>query len=573
MPIKNLPAYLTSKKAIFIIIILGTIVFFNGLFNNFVGDDNSQIVDNIFVHSIKNISTFFGGSTFFNYGAQQGGVYYKPLLNTLFSFIYTLFGPNPFFFHLVQVILHILNTCILFLLYKRFFSSSTSLFISLIFLVHPINSEAVFNISSTQEVLFFFFGITAMVLLSRFRSFGQLGFAGLLMFLSLLSKETGILFLLMSITYAFIFIRKYFLPVLGLSISGVILYSLLRINAVGISTNPLNAPITSINLMGRILNMPAMIFFYLKTFVFPLNLASSYHWVIKQVNFNQFFLPLTILILITIVLVFFAHILFKRSEEKYFKSYLFFCVWFISGLLLHLQIIPLDATVAERWFYFPIVGLLGMIGVFLEMLPSKIKRERLLVVFIAIILLFSTRTFIRSFDWRNEFSLATHDIKVSPESFALENLIAKVLIDSGNFQEAKIYAEKSIELYPYVTNYINLGIIFLDMGDYQKAKESYLKALQFGDYYLVYENLAGLSLVYGEAEENINFIKSALQKFPQSSRLWLFLAILEYSDNNIENAKIAIRQAYKYDQSSQVSFVYNTIMKNQPLKLKYETVK
>ncbi|KKQ98920.1 MAG: hypothetical protein UT24_C0031G0005 [Candidatus Woesebacteria bacterium GW2011_GWB1_39_12] len=570
--IQNFFSSLTTKKAILIIVVLGAVVFFNGLFNNFVGDDEGQILNNTPVHSSKNIPKFFFGSTFYNSGTQKlTGVYYKPILNTVFSLTYSLVGPSAFSFHLFQISLHILNACLLFLLFKHFFKVPLALVLSLIFLVHPINSEAVFYISNTQEPLFFLFGILALYLLTKAKSIRDLIWVSLLLFFSLLSKETGALFFAVAIIFAFVFNRKYFLSLLGFLTPLVSLYFLLRINAIGIFTKPLNAPIAAIDLTDRLLNIPAILFFYLKTFVFPLNLASSYHWVVRQISFNQFFLPLTIVLLFAILLVFFAYTLFKRNKERCFESYLFFYAWFILGIFIHLQILPLDASVAERWFYFPIVGLLGMAGVYLETFLSKVNIERFLTISMIIILLLSARTFIRSFDWRDQLTLSTHDIKVSKEAYNLENGISYALIKQGRLIEAKTHAEKSIELYPYFTNYNNLGLINFGLGNYQEAKEAYLNALKFGDYYLIYENLSALVLVYGDANENILFIRSAIKKFPQNSRMWLYLAILQYRQNNIDAAKESIQKAYYYGKGPDIEYVYEKIMNNQPLDIKFDT--
>jgi len=117
---KDLFIPLTTKKAIIFIFLIGFIVFFNGLFNNFILDDTQQIVDNVHVHSIGYFFSFFTGSTFYNGGTSLAGVYYKPLLITFFSFIYTFFGAQPFIFHLFQILLHIINACIIFLLFKCF---------------------------------------------------------------------------------------------------------------------------------------------------------------------------------------------------------------------------------------------------------------------------------------------------------------------------------------------------------------------------------------------------------------------------------------------------------------------
>ncbi|MCL5435139.1 MAG: tetratricopeptide repeat protein [Patescibacteria group bacterium] len=553
---------LTTKKAISIIILIGILVFSNGLFNNFIGDDSSQIIDNVNVHSIINIFSFFSGSTFYN-GAQQGlvGIYYKPILSTFFSIIYTLFGPNYSAFHFFQIALHIINACILYLLFKRFFKNSLALILSLIFLTHPINSEAVFYIASMQDVLFFFFGVLALWMIESFQSSKVFLLANFSLFLSLLSKETGILFLFTLIIYMFMFKKKYRYSQLGYSIIILCTYLVLRIHAVGTLTNPVG-PIGSVNLFERILNMPAILSYYIKIFVFPLNLTAFNSWVSPQVNLNSFIFPLMIDILLLSIIIGFGFVLYKKYFRQYFTFYLFFAIWFLLGIVMHLQIFPLDTTVAERWFYFPIVGILGMLGILLEIFYFDTKNKWSLIAIITILVLLSTRTFVRSFDWRNQLILATHDIKLSPNDYNLEAIMSTELINQKRYKEALVYAERSVKLYPYLGGYNNLGVIYLHLGKYQKSKEAFLQALKYGDYIYIYDNIANLSLIYGNYNENKEFVKKALNKFPQDYRLWTDLALLEYEANNFNSAKEAINQAYHYDQSTRTVFLYNKIMNN-----------
>lgn len=201
---------LKNWQASLIIAILGFVVYFDGLKNQFQGDDTSQIVNNIPVHSITHIRIFFEGGTFYNGGGLTSltGVYFRPLMTTVYSSIYTIFGAQPFYFHLVQLLLCIGSTIILFLFFRFSFKPLLALFLALFFLVHPIDSQVVYAIPSMQDALYFFFGILALCLLIKFKSTRSMLLAALCLFLSLLAKETGILFVVMALVYLFWWDRK-----------------------------------------------------------------------------------------------------------------------------------------------------------------------------------------------------------------------------------------------------------------------------------------------------------------------------------------------------------------------------
>ena len=164
---KNFQIYCEENS---IIVFLGLVVYSFGLFNGFVWDDEEQIVNNVFVHSIKNIPILFQSSTFNNGGAGlSGGTYYRPLMMTFFSFVYNIFGPNPFFFHFFQLVFHILTAILIYYLFNHFFKEGISFFLALIFLVHPGNVETVAYISAIQDIFYVFFGLLALYLIIKDR--------------------------------------------------------------------------------------------------------------------------------------------------------------------------------------------------------------------------------------------------------------------------------------------------------------------------------------------------------------------------------------------------------------------
>jgi protein O-mannosyl-transferase len=558
---------LTTKKAVIFIFLIGFVIFFNGIFNGFVGDDALQITENLNIHSLQNIPTFFMGSTFFNGGGQALlGVYYKPMLSITYAMIYSVFGSRASAYHLFQIFFCSINASILFLVFKRFFRKEIAFVLSIIFLVHPINSESAFYISATQEVLYFFFGILALLISQTYKSSRVVLVSGFLLLCSILSKETGILFLAVSWVSAFLFNRKRIFLWSGVLGVLLVIYLFLRFHAVGLFTfSSVSSPVQKLPILSRVVTMPEIFLFYIKTFIFPLDLSVSYQWFYTKASLNTFFIPLFIDAIFAI-LVFIGGLKIKKNYNKYFKAYVLFSIWFVLGILFHSQIFPLDQTVADRWFYFPIVGLLGMTGAAVEAFNFRMKNLWILIAIALVIVLLSARTILRSFDWHDDLTLASHDVKVSQDSFDFENVLSSVYIDMGKYNLALTHSKRSIELFPSMINYTNLGVVYMHLKDYGNSKRAYLNALKYGDFYLAYENLGVLALHYGDPKKNVNFLRNtALKKFPLDAKLWLCLALLEYGQGNAVNAKIDIKNAAILDRGSLVRSAYYTIMNNLPL--------
>ncbi|MEK9130191.1 MAG: hypothetical protein AAB526_02240 [Patescibacteria group bacterium] len=509
-------------KNILIIIVLGFLIYGFSLSNNFVWDDEEQIINNQAIHSIANFPKFFQGSTFNSGGSNSlTGLYYKPLMTSGFSIIYSLFGPNPFFFHLLSLIFHIGNSILIFLIFLRFFPNPIALFCSLIFLIHPINTEAVVYISSLQEVMFLFFGLISFYLFLKKK---MPIFVGIFFLLSLLSKETAIGFFFLIPSYLILekIINKkwefYNNKILLYYFSFLTIYFFLRIKIAGILFQNHNlTPISKMEFYERLISIPKIIFFYLQNFFYPINLGISQHWVVTTFDFQNFWKPLLIVIGFFLLLIAGFIYLLKKKNKK-IMVYIFFFLWFLIGIGMHLQIISLDMTVADRWFYFPIIGLLGMIGVILLEIKNK---KTILIIGIIIVFLFSTRSFIRTLDWKNGLTLYSKDIITVVGSFDLENNLGVELYRNGDYKNAKIHFEKSTKIAPFWwTNWNNLGVSFENEKNFSKAVDCYQKAIDNGQYFLAYENMAKTLVFYGkDREKTEKFLQTALKLFPINNTL------------------------------------------------------
>ena len=500
-----------KKKFIILLIIFGLIIYLNSLFNGFVWDDEETIVNNQTIRSIKNIPSFFTNSV------DKNSAYYRPVTLTILTVVYSIFGERPFFFRLLQVLIHITSGVIIFLIFSKLFNKNYLLafFLSLIFLVHPVNSEAILFMSAMQETLFFLVGAIALLIIINNQNLSLKKFVAVegLLFVGLFIKETAVIFFALIFFYLLLFNKKLVSKHLVIGAGFFWLYFFLRILAGNLYVQGQGLfPIMRVVWWIRFLTIPKIILFYIEKFFIPWRLVIAQHWVVSTPTLTNFYFPLIVDV------VFFTAIIIYCLKTKN-KLFIFFALWFVIGLFPHLQLIPLNMTVAERWLYFPIGGLLGMMGVFINKLKTG-KNIQIILCFIAVCLL-STRTIIRSFDWRNELSLFSHDIKLTAHTFDLENNFGVALFRSGKINEAEIHFNKSIELaQDWWVNWNNLGAVYEKKGNFLKSENCYLHALKNGDYYLAYENYAGILIRQKKYLEAKQFVwEKALPKFPYNQKL------------------------------------------------------
>jgi hypothetical protein len=564
--LKNIPTPMAAVS----LAVTGVAVFWTGLSNPFEADDTLQIVNNTPVHSIANIAQFFTGGTF--YFSYQGppklsGDYYRPLMSTFYSVLYTIFGPNPFWFHLFQLLVCVGSAFLVYLVLRFSVSSVLAFALALVFLVHPANSQIAFAIPTLQDALFLFFGLLALWLLLRFHSVRSLWLVAACLLLSLFSKETGILFIGMAFFYLIGFDRCRLYPFIGVVALPFVAYLALKANAVGIfpPTNLQAAPIANLGLGPRLLTAPSVALFDIGKIVFPVNLASGYYWVNSTFTVGGVLLPLLIDCALVALIGYVASLIRRRGSPAQFRSFLFFGAWAGIGILFHLQIIPLDMTASESWLYFPLVGVLGMIGLAASTLVSPIHVDRRVIVGAVsiVVVLFGFRTALRGTDWSSLYTLAAHDIAVSPDDYNADVTIAYQLAQTGNLASARDHATHAVSILPTVRTYHCLGTMLFTSGDYAGAQQAFFHEFTFAESTDVDNSLAALTVFYGNAASDQSMLVDFVNTFPNDGTLWLYLAIFDQNHNANANAKVAISNAYAlgvtapYDQKQ--------IMNNQPI--------
>jgi tetratricopeptide (TPR) repeat protein len=563
----------TIIKAIHFIILIGIIIFFNVLFNGFAGDDQTQVVQNVAVHSVLNIPNFFFGSTGYNGDIlNQQGLYYRPMMSLFYSILYMLGGGNAFLFHLFQVLLYIANTLIVFFIFKHFFKMQIAFIGALLFLLHPMNSETVSYIANVQDVLFFTFGSLAFYInLAMKEGNKKLISVSILLLLSLFSKETGVLFVFGIILYDVIMYKKGVrqLPIIVSVVLG--LYIIFRFFIAHIYFNSASfAPISQLSFSHRLLTVPSVILYYFQTAFFPITPVISQEWLVTTQSINKFYSASVFDSIIFIVLISIGYFIFRRYKNQ-FRVYLLFTLLLLFGIFLHSQILfALDNTVADRWFYFSLFGLIGIICTVLQIMHNNNKSIKFVTISIVVILIIiSLKTYFRNQDFYDSYTLYSHDVKYSTNSSLLNSGLGNELMMRGDYSDARKYLLRSVQLDPkgYI-NWTDLAVYYEHINQIKSANTAYLKAIMNTQYYLAYQDYASFLFLYSTPKQAEIFTKYTLGIFPTNGYLWQLLTIIEVDLGNKNDALEASKKAVYYYPTELTSTMYSRLSKNLSLKIK-----
>jgi protein O-mannosyl-transferase len=561
--------WFSGRNYILLFISVGLITYAHSLINGFVWDDYNEIVNNTFLHNLDIVRAFLPN-------AHNTGMFYRPVTLLYLELVYFLVGQQAFVYHLLQLALHITNTILLFILFARLFPRALAGVLALLFLVHPINVESVAWISATNTQLSFVFGISALLLGTEPQApIRRVIIVGALTLLSVLSKEVGILFLVLILLYRYVYKLGKLVEFGSLGVVIGITYLLMRITlgkVVAAKLALIGIPISVMPLMERLANSPAIVLYYLKTFLIPWNLSIWQVWV-NRADLQGFVIPLLICLVIGIGLVgYLVYRLLQEDESNVPEKSgvrtlgLFIC-WYVIGMAVLIQVIPLEMTVADRWFYFPMVGLLGIIGTLLQPHWHTFqKRKKLyLIVIIVIISLLAIRTFVRVSDWKDNLTLYEHDARVDPQNEMLADGLAYFLVRDKRVDEALIYEKRAVALSPNPRNLTQLGKIYSYKEQHNEAIQTYTWAIQMGkDYkqryqkeyprmignvneFLLddYTNLAATYFMLGRVSDAKMTIEDGLRTFPKAAVLYYNLSLVEEKLGDNEKASEALEKAQK----------------------------
>lgn len=518
-----------SRFAIPLTLFLLTLVtYINILPNKLFYDDEELIYKNAYVQNLSFFPKYFTENMIA--GAGKSSNMYRPILLISLAVDYVLWKNNPLGYHLTSIILHSLNAILVFLILKKLFQKKIlALLTSILFVLHPIQTESVAYASGRTDLLFSFFCLFSILFFLTFLDTRTRSFfiSSIVLFvLAILSKETAVMLPLLLLFLTFLYKKSniknkllYLTPFFLISVC----YFLLRLTLLNFgntlnfySGKNLEAPLQlySSNISVRVFTFAKVFWGFLGITFFPKDLIFSRNAEI----ISSFFNPFVLAFLILIIIFFFSIFRYKN------KVFVFSFFWVFISLLPVSGIIPINNIYAEHYFYFPLIGIIVFclypIVLLPEIVKSRILRLFTYLVFFLISVSLFIRTNTRNNDWKNPITFYTVSLKQSPQNIPMRNNLAMAYADVENLDMA-IKEYKNIlalsDVYP--NPHHNLANVYKQKGLYKEAEEEYKKALAIDpNFFFSMYGLAELYQKTGQKEELI-IITEKLEQIQKSKYL------------------------------------------------------
>lgn len=429
-------------KSTFVALFFGFIslaLYWQSISFGYVLDDTIVLDENKFVaKGFSGIWDILSTESFTGYFGEQknlvAGARYRPLSIVSFAVEQGIVGKKPWLSHLINILLYGICGWLIYRMgellnlgssmgWKKMFP----LIFGILFLSHPIHTEAVANIKGRDEIMCLLFSLlTAINVLKYFdsKALKYLILSSFCFFLALMSKENAITFLLIT-PLILVFFRgeklwssfrqTWFLWI----VAG--LFLIIRTKVIGFFfdsgikiTDLMNDPFIGMYPLQKISTIVYCVGWYLKLLVFPHPLTHDYYpYHVPKMNPTDLMTILSLLLILALVSISFY---FRKKEKVAWFNVLYF---FITVSIVSNLVFPVGTFMNERFLFMPSLGFsfycayLSLKGLEVGSKTSKILIYSILGL---AMVLYGFKTVVRVPDWKDSMTLNLAGAGVSKNS-------------------------------------------------------------------------------------------------------------------------------------------------------------
>ncbi len=509
----------------------------------FVWDDAVFILNNEAVKESASYVDLFVDPDTLSSKQDYNRKIYRPVRSALFALLYRLFGDNSVPFHLLNLLLHVGCTLLVFSVARTLLSRFKVAFLAaLIFAVHPAHAEAVTWISSLGDVLSAFLFLLALRLYLVPSRWSIGASIGVVFPLALLSKEMAVtLPLVLSALLLWSWFQesrrptpRQVAPVLA-SFGVAAIYLGWRFFVLGTVGQ---TPITVAGVAAAFERLPFVHYDYLQMLLFPINLCPLRGAVIPG---DHSILHHTIAIGSMVAMLGAIWIALRRRHLAALLGALFWVT-----LLPVMGFVPVVIHVAERFVYLPAVFFILMISTGLAGLSSAMRRPWLLgAAAVLIALLLAVRLAQVNLIWRNRQSITLAQVNCVPVNPNAYWNLGTEAVRQKDWQRAQTAFTRLLSYDPNHPKTLNsISYVHLQLHQWEWAAAAARKSLSVRpDNKRGLNNLGAALIGQGQAARAEPIFRKLTRDWPDDFLAQLNLSIALQHQGKEAEAKAALDKA------------------------------
>ena len=451
----------------------GAVAYWNSFAVPFIFDDVSFIENNRTVHDCWPPTLVFQNAN-------------RPFVFWTFALNYAWHGCDPWGYHLVNLVVHVIAGMLLCGIVYRTLSQGSpaarygpaahaiALTVALIWMVHPLQTQAVTYIAQRMESLMglFYLAVLYCFIRAQRSDVSYLWLAGSLVaaLLGVWSKEVMATVPLVVLWYDRAFVARSWKEIAvsrrwyyaGLAATWLPLaWGMHRVSA-GLSDAGVGT-VKGVTPLDYLMSQAGVLTHYLRLCFWPTGQCIDYDWPVAK-SFSQIVPPgLLILTLLGAT----VWCIFRHREWSFLGG------WFFLILAPTSSVVPIRDLAFEHRMYLPsaavvVVAVLGayeMIGGVLWAAPSKAKKAAFGGLVVAIVLALGSATILRNRVYESQLSLWRDVVEKVPTSFRGYCGLGLSLANRGEFDMAFEAGRKAIALCPgSAGGYFTAGTALLQAG-------------------------------------------------------------------------------------------------------------
>ncbi len=589
-----------GKISVFLLC-FGFLAYFNSIPHPFVHDDVVFIQNNPRIGEWENLSEIFLKPAPLTQKPLLANTYYRPLLEVLYKIEYMIFGLNPHGYHLLNVLLHIGNSILVYhLLVLISQKRALSFWTAFLFLIHPAQTEAVASIAGVSNLLFSLFCLASFIFyVAGAQARGREGlflylFSLIFFAAALFTKEQAVILPLLFGMYEVLGRRRreisegdreargsgappllscdsktwgrpralLFLRVWG-ALVVVLGYFYFRNLILGSAIGSLGS---GVELTLRVQQIPTVLLTYLKILLFPGDL----HYYRSTDILKPFMLSFLVFIFLSAL---FVAVLRSMPSDKR-RLAIWAGSWFLIGLLPVLNIIPLInesslILTAEHFLYFPSIGFLVLALLSGETLSQRLFSQndrRVNMGFLSMVsIVFVFLTMKQNTYWRGEVPLFERVVRFEKDFARGHILLGRAYYSHKELERAVREYKMALEIMqrylkqtgPEAKSFylgfikgihFDLAHCYEDQGNRLKAAKEYQQALLIDPQdSVLYNNLGVNELYLNNFEEAFRYFEKAMALNPNDLMARNNLAVSQIHRGNHSQARVLLEEILQDD--------------------------